>query len=419
MRALRRSARLARVASCGVLMLGLAASAVAGAGAAQARTTIKRPFFQSAAVSWGVNDTGQLGNGSSVNSALYGGVSGLGSGVTQVAAGGDFALAVKSDGTVWAWGGNEYGQLGDGSLDTSSVPVQVPGLSGVTQVTAGHDTGYALRSDGTVWAWGISQDGQLGTAVTGTSSPVPVQVAGLTGITQIAAGAYFSLALRSDGTVWAWGDNFNGELGDGMIGTSTDSRVPVQVSGLSRVTMIAAGGDNGMAVRTRGLYTTLTSVMVWGLNPYGALGVPGQGISHVLTPVAVSGIGTGSVTGISMGLGDTAMVLYSDGSVWEWDNGGFGQIPGGSGEVFTPIETMAPGSGITQISAGDEHELALRSDGTVLAWGDNNDGQLGDGTAGGESGPVQVPGLTNATQIAAGSNYSLAIHQVPASIFLP
>jgi alpha-tubulin suppressor-like RCC1 family protein len=409
MKARRRSWR-ARRGRRGVLILGLAASAVAWSGAAQAQTAIRG--LQAAAVSWGDNYDSLLGNGSGTDSALYGGVSGLGSGVSQVAAGHTFALALKSDGTVWAWGDNGNGQLGDGSNFSSSVPVQVAGLSGVTQVTAGGSTGYALRSDGTVWAWGLNQYGQLGDESL-VLSRVPVQVDGLTGVTQIAAGEYFGLALRSDGTVRSWGYNEDGELGDGTSGPEAFTDVPVQVSGLTRVTMIAAGGDNAMAARTQSLYSTLTTLVTWGPDAYGELGT-GTSITYTLTPVAVTAIPAGSIRSMSMGGLETAMVLFTDGSVWEWGDPGYGQIPGAPANrgVATPTETMAPGSGITQVSAGYTHVLALRSNGTVLAWGDDDIGQLGNGTTTSVlSGPVQVTGLSNATQVAAGAGYSLAIHE--------
>lgn len=190
-------------------------------------------------------------------------------------------------------------------------------------------------------------------------------------------------------------------------------RTPPGRVGLTRVTMITAGGDNAMAACTQSLYSTLTTLMTWGPDAYGELGT-GTGITYTLTPVAVTAIPAGSIRSMSMGGLETAMVLFTDGSVWEWGDPGYGQIPGAPANrgVSTPTETMAPGSGITQVSAGYTHVLALRSDGTVLAWGDDDIGQLGNGTTTSVlSGPVQVTGLTNATQVAAGAGYSLAIHE--------
>jgi len=147
----------------------------------------------------------------------------------HIAAGGHHTVSLKSDGTVWAWGYNGYGQLGDGTYTDSSPPVQVYGLSGVTAIAAGYYHTVSLKSDGTVWAWGSNDGGQLGDGTT-TQRATPVQVIGMSGITTIAAGYWHTVSLKSDGTVWAWGSNGDGELGDG---TTTDRYTPVQVRGLN------------------------------------------------------------------------------------------------------------------------------------------------------------------------------------------
>jgi hypothetical protein len=147
--------------------------------------------------------------------------------VPKIAGGALQSLALKSDGTVWAWGNNQYGQLGNGATTDSSVPVEVQGLTNVVAIGSGAAHSLALRSDGTAWAWGNNYEGELGNG-TLTNSNVPVEVQGLTNAVAIAAGYYHSLAVRSDGTVWAWGLNGNGQLGNG---TTTNSSVPVQVHG--------------------------------------------------------------------------------------------------------------------------------------------------------------------------------------------
>jgi Regulator of chromosome condensation (RCC1) repeat/Carboxypeptidase regulatory-like domain len=139
----------------------------------------------------------------------------------------NFTVFLKGDGTVWAWGSNSNGQLGNGTTTDSSTPVQVSGLSGVTAVAAGSAHAIALKGDGTVWAWGSNSNGQLGNGTT-TDSSTPVQVSGLSGVTAVAAGSAYTIALKGDGTVWAWGSNSNGQLGNG----TTDSLSPVPVPGL-------------------------------------------------------------------------------------------------------------------------------------------------------------------------------------------
>jgi alpha-tubulin suppressor-like RCC1 family protein len=179
---------------------------------------------------WGTNAHGELGDGTTTNRLTPVRVSGL-TNVVAVSAGGasgDHALALKADGTVWAWGGNGSGQLGDGTTTERHAPVPVVGLAAVVAVAAGGSHSLALRADGTVWAWGLNGSGQLGTNST-ASSPTPVQVAGLTGATALAAGAYQSLAATPDATVWAWGSDGFGQLGDGVVPTPvSQSNVPVR-----------------------------------------------------------------------------------------------------------------------------------------------------------------------------------------------
>ena len=172
---------------------------------------------------WGNNTNGQLGNGTTTNSSVPAQLSGL-TGITSLAAGNDYSVCLKNDGTLLAWGNNAFGQLGDGSTTQRTTPVQVPGLSGVIAIAAGYDHTVALTSDGTVWAWGNNSNGQLGDA-SATQRNSPAQVSNVSSVTAIAAGNGFTIALASNSTVWAWGNNANGQLGNG---TTTSSAIPVQ-----------------------------------------------------------------------------------------------------------------------------------------------------------------------------------------------
>jgi hypothetical protein len=184
--------------------------------------------------------------------------------ITAIAAGYDYGLAVRQDGSIWAWGNNALGQLGDGSTANRSTPVQVQGLSGVKAVsgsTGGHSV--ALKLDGTVWAWGYNFFGQLGDG-SETNRSTPVQVQGLSGVMAISAGLGHTLAVKQDGSVWAWGSNVFGELGDG---TTTSRRTPIQVQGLTGVTAIAASSmAHSVALKQEG------TVWSWGHNGFGQLG---------------------------------------------------------------------------------------------------------------------------------------------------
>jgi uncharacterized protein (TIGR03437 family) len=236
---------------------------------------------------WGENQFGELGIGSNINSNVPVRVNNL-TGVVAIAGGGyqpgagDTSLALKSDGTVRAWGDNQYGELGNGSTVSSNVPVQVADLSGVVAIAGGFYHSLALKSDGTVWAWGDNQYGELGIGTT-VNSTVPVQVTGLPDVVAIAGGLYHSLALGSDGTVWVWGYNTDGELGNG---SNANSSVPVQLAGLTGVVAIASGGETSLALKSDG------TVWAWGINSFGELGNGSTANSNV--PVQVSSL-TGAV----------------------------------------------------------------------------------------------------------------------------
>jgi alpha-tubulin suppressor-like RCC1 family protein len=197
---------------------------------------------------WGNNQSGQLGDGTVINHAIAEPVTGITS-VTAVAAGGAHSLALKNDGTVWAWGSNSNGQLGDGTLNFHLSPNQVPGLSNVIAIAAGQSHSLALEGDGTVWAWGNNGSGQVGDGTSGNNrlSPVQVTTTGFTNnILAIAAGANHNLAIVIGGSLWAWGQNTNGQVGDG---TTTNKLVPIRITGLGGTpTAIAGGTSHSLAI---------------------------------------------------------------------------------------------------------------------------------------------------------------------------
>ncbi|WP_257449697.1 RCC1-like domain-containing protein [Archangium lipolyticum] len=342
--------------------------------------------------SWGYNSNGQLGDGTLVNRSTPAQVSGL-SGVVSVTAGNGFALALRDDGTVWSWGEGYSGQLGNGTTGQRSTPDQVPGLSRVVAVAAGYGYALALRDDGTVWSWGENFEGQLGDGTT-TQRSTPAQVVGLSGITALAAGDAHSLALRNDGTVWSWGYNYSGQLGDA---SNTQRLTPVQVQGLTGATVLTAGGQSSLALRGDG------SVWLWGNNT--CRDDSSDSKSHTV-PEQVPGL-TG---GVDVSSADcSSLVLDSSGRVWVWGANYNGLLADGSDFEPGPVQVLA--SGFKDISVGRTHTLALRDDGTVWSWGDNYSGQLGDGTTSNRLAPVQVLGLTGVTAVSAGNHHSLALRQ--------
>ena len=201
------------------------------------------------------NATGQLGDGSYIDRSFPVTVAGL-NGV-RGAAGGDFhSVAVKIDGTVWAWGNNSVGQLGDGTTLRRVQPVKVVTLTGVSAIAAGYDHSLALKADGTVWAWGSNESGQLGDGTT-IGRLAPIRVTGLTNVVAIAGGYSHSIALRSDGSVWAWGDNTRGQTGDGT--TLPQRLTPVQVKTLTNIVRISSNGASNLALQRDRKSTRLNS----------------------------------------------------------------------------------------------------------------------------------------------------------------
>lgn len=215
---------------------------------------------------WGSNSSGQLGNGTTTNSSVPAQLGTL-SGVRGIAAGNDFSLALKTDGTVWAWGANASGQLGNGTTTRATTPVAVSNLPTINGVTAGEKHTVAWTTTGEVWGWGDNRQGQLANGTSDAGRSVPGQISGLTGIIKVSADAegQHNLALRgSDGTAWAWGSAWSGEIGNGYVGGNcchTPTRVP-----LEGVQEVAAGGAHSYASLGDG------TVWAWGSNRQGQLG---------------------------------------------------------------------------------------------------------------------------------------------------
>ncbi len=338
---------------------------------------------------WGRNDRGQLGNGDSgivADRILPVSVSGLSTGVKGITAGWGHTCALLDTGGVKCWGYNGSGQIGDNTSSDKATPTDVSGLnSGVIQIAGGYYHTCALLNTGGVKCWGYNGFGQVGDATQGTNRLTPVDVTGLSsGVARITAGLYHSCALLNTGGVKCWGSG--GSIGDG---TTTSRPTPVDVSDLtSGVTHIGGGSAHTCAALSTG------GLKCWGSNGAGQIGDGTLGGSR-LSPVDVVGIGS-EIIGIAVG-GEHACALLNYGAVKCWGANGNGQVGDGtasSGGKTTPIDVSGLSSGITQVEGGGSHTCAILNTGPVKCWGDNGRGQIGSGTSGNWAlTPVDVVGL--------------------------
>ena len=361
---------------------------------------------------WGLNDSGQLGNitnnGTSNPNPTPTPVAGL-TNVTAIAAGAVHTCAL-AEGTVYCWGFNRYGQLGNNTnngTDTANpTPAIVAGLSPVTAITAGFMHTCAVAA-GTASCWGLNNFGQLGNITNnGTSNPnpTPTPVAGLTNVTAIAAGAVHTCAL-AEGTVYCWGFNRYGQLGNNTNnGTDTANPTPAIVAGLSPVTAITAGFMHTCAVAAG-------TASCWGLNNFGQLGnnINNGTVEPNPTPSTVAGLA--NVTALAAGEEHTCGI--AEGTVSCWGRNRYGQLGNDSNNLPNPTPTAVAGlANVVDLSAGGSHTCGV-ADGTVSCWGVNKSGSLGNNVNNGNLNPNPTPtpvaGLTSVTAVTAGNSHTCGI----------
>ncbi len=362
---------------------------------------------------------------------------------TQVAAGDSHACAVRNDGTVWCWGNNSNGQLGDGTATDRDAPVQVTMLKNAVAVGAGAASSCALLKSGDVWCWGHNDVGELGDG-TNSDSRTPVQVKNVAGATALAVGAEHACALLGDGSLPCWGSNDHGELGDGTH-SSRSMAMPVTVP---TATAIAAGDDFTCAIDTSG------TARCWGANDSGQIGngmtsstdVTMPSVVMMLMPVvgvaAGSGfacandaagavwcwgsnsngqLGNGTQGGTSTmpqqvdnAVGLHALVAGSNHAcgiddykhMWCWGYDGDGRLADGNPTQYRPVPTMSEIQDVVAIAAGGEHGCAVDSKGAIRCAGFDRRGDLGDGLRTTQGAPQAVPGISGAVASAAGASHT-------------
>ena len=312
-------------------------------------------------------------------------------------------VALDVNGDVWSWGANLLGQLGTGSLlpSQSQAPLKA-GITDVVAIAAGDHFSLAVRSDGSVWSWGSNSSGQLGTSAADSWEATPVQVAGVENAVAVTAAASTAVALLADGTLVAWGANTSGALGRGAFIPVQDA-TPVAVAGVSGVEAVALGGSlsqvHGLALLEDGTLVT------WGSNALAALGQPTSTPANP-TPAAVAGVT--NVAAIAAGQ-NVSLAVTEAGEVYGWGSANVGQLGAGTVGAFSQAPIKADVADVVAVAAGHQHTVALHDDGTLSSWGSNTFGQLGIGVGSGFRLSPQVVSGSGYTVVAAGVQFSLAL----------
>jgi len=306
-----------------------------------------------------------------------------------------FGTAVQTNGTLWAWGNNSWGQLGNNTQTFSNIssPVQVGALSVWSSISSAWSSTFAIQSNGTLWSWGNNQFGQLGLN-TSTYYSSPVQVGALSNWATVSSTGFFGLGLLSNGSLYAWGQNNFGQLGQN---DTTNRSSPVQVVLAPAFTQIGVGLGNGYAIKNDG---TLWAI---GRNAFGTLGNNSTTDLSSLVQVGSSSLWT-SVSGTRLG----TLAIQTPGTLWAWGNdatGSLGLNTTVGSSYSTPVQVGAL-SLWTRVAGGNDFSLAIQTPGTLWAWGNNGNGQLGLSNFTDRSSPTQVGALTSWTRIAAGNGFS-------------
>ncbi|MBX7210869.1 MAG: M36 family metallopeptidase [Verrucomicrobiaceae bacterium] len=348
----------------------------------------------------GYNTDGQLGQGTSDSLTTHTALVQVGTATnwSGIASGNYHLLATRTDGTLWAWGYNAFGQIGNASTTSATSPVQITSATNWSSISGGYYHSLATRADGTLWAWGRNTEGQIGDGTT-TQRTSPLQIGAATNWQKVMAGGFDSMALKTNGTLWSWGSNFYGQLGQGVSDATVHGTTPTQVGTATNWSLVAPGYYHTVATRSDG--TTWS----WGNNTSGELGYATA--NKLLQPVAAQ---FGAVASASGGSGHT-VILKPDGTLWLAGYNSDGQLGIGStdsGEHPVLVQPL-PGTRWISASAGGNHTAAVRNDGTLWTWGYNNYGQLGDGTTVSRSTAGQVGTDANWVSVACGFYFTIGL----------
>ena len=354
---------------------------------------------------WGLNFYGSLGLSDTTNRSSPVQVGTL-SVWTQISVDSNMSLSIQSDGTLWSWGRNDFGQLGLSDTTNRSSPVQVGTLSVWTQISVGgNNSCLALQSNGTLWAWGNNSFGQLGQG-NYTHRSSPIQIGASSNWSQISCGYQHNLALQSDGSMWGWGANTYGQVGDASppspftTVTDTTRLAPVNISNSITWKKVFASKQTNYTQHSVAISTT-NDVYLWGGNTYGTLGKP----VFFYSPIQIGTLSTWSQVWSGTNF---SLASKLDSSLWGFGNNSFGQLGNNSTTAsFSPVQISVI-STCMSVAVGDNFAAAIKFDGTLWAWGNNSFGQLGQGNYTHRSLPVQVGKVSQYVSVYAMSNTLLA-----------
>ena len=347
---------------------------------------------------WGFNSTGQLGDNSTVSRSSPGTTAGGGTTWCQTSLSGVHAAAIKTDGTLWTWGSNSVGQLGDNStVDRSSPGTTAGGGTTWCQVSGSSHTA-AVKTDGTLWTWGFNTSGQLGdNSITCRSSPVTTAGGGTTWC-QVSSGGLHTAAIKSDGTLWTWGYNGSGRLGDNSL--STRSSPVTTAGGGTDWCQVSGGISHTAAVKTDGTLWT------WGANFNGRLG--DNSVASRRSPGTTAGGGTDWCQ-VSASSSNNTAAVKTDGTLWTWGVNTAGQLGNNSTVArSSPVTTAGGGTTWCQVSGGGSFSAAVKTDGTLWTWGCNGSGRLGDNSVVNRSSPGTTAGGGTTWRQAAAASCNMA-----------
>lgn len=333
---------------------------------------------------WGANFEGQLGNGTNGYGSAYNKTEpiqiGSDTNWQSVSAGGMHSLAIKTDRTLWAWGDNNAGQLGIGTSGSTdrNVPTQVGTASDWNSISAGDSYSLAIKNDGTLWAWGSNSNGKLGNGSPYINSLVPIQIGTASNWQSVKAGYDFSLAIKNDGTLWGWGNNSSGQLGNG---TTADSSVPIQIGTDTDWVKVSSGIPHSMAIKSNG------TLWAWGSNFPGQFGNGTTVDSFV--PIQIGSDTNWQNVDVA---GFTSMAMKNDGTLWGSGNNGNGQLGTGNTQVINTF-TQIPSASWLSVTTADSRTIAIQSNGNLFSWGFDGYGALGNGPI--ITSNVLSPGMIN------------------------